>query len=126
VRSTLRHAVAIALFIWAPGVAGANPSDQSDPARVANAAGEYLVFSDALTADCMLHRGRSRRIANTHPTRAIQVVLIAYTGKTRAQGDSEFILDPKTEPKPLGCDSVSGLARRWEIVHARFVSPARR
>lgn len=93
-------------------------TDSNDPR-------DYLEFSTVLTADCMLHRAQLRRIANTHPTRAIRVVLWNYTGKTRSQGSSEKILPPASEPQALGCDGTSSLERRWEIERAEFVDVER-
>ena len=111
----LRGAVALAL-VALPGF-GHTQADKPS-------ARDYLVFSSTRVADCMLHRGQLRQIANSHATRAIRVVLIAYTGETRAQSASEFTLAPRSEPRALGCDRVSGLPRRWQVQTARFVTRA--
>ncbi|MES1929841.1 hypothetical protein SADO_11304 [Salinisphaera dokdonensis CL-ES53] len=98
-------------------------TDAGAPAGTAKSSPrDYLKFSNSLTSDCMLHRARLRSVVNTHPDRAIRVVLVSYTGKTRSQGSSDLLLAPQGEPQPLGCNGTSGLERRWEITSARFVS----
>ncbi|WP_353178717.1 hypothetical protein [Salinisphaera sp. T5B8] len=111
----LRLAVAMTLALVVLPALG-NPRADKPTAR------DYLVFSTVLTADCMRHRGQLRQIANSHAKRAIRVVLMAYTGATRAQSPSEFTLAPRSEPRALGCDRVSGLARRWQVEKAKFVT----
>ncbi|MFC3102271.1 hypothetical protein [Salinisphaera aquimarina] len=121
--------VVITVTARAQDASGGAPTDGDDapPAATAerphsNDPRDYLKFSTTLTADCMLHRAQLRQIVNTHPTRAIKVVLWNYTGKTRSQGSSTKILPPHAKPEPLGCDGMSGLKRHWEIESAEFVA----
>lgn len=118
-------ALALVAFVPAMPVFAAQTvaSPKTDTGTAGEKPRDYLEFSEALNADCMLHRARLRQIANTHPSRAIRVVLVSYTGKTRSQGDSEITLAPESDPRPLGCDANSGLDRRWEIVNSTFVEP---
>lgn len=81
----------------------------------------FIEFGHEYASACTRHRAEMRLVANTHESRAIEIVLWRYLGDTRSQGRSVKTLAPGADPEPLGCTKANGLERRWEIERIEFV-----